>query len=212
MFHYPNENLFKKYEDINKEYEEKTARLSRVINLLKNMVNLVENVPQEKNPSELTKKLNLLKELVWLEELKQFDETREAVKRYDSPEEWEIEIELHEDYEQMVLPGCGPEEKTVHREKKKVNFLMFRRERTFVKTTATRQMAEVLQDSDNKWLSDFHRYLCTNAGKKAGKRQMAEKLAEWVCEHPLQLFLAADESSARLSKKLPDRKRVKSCQ
>lgn len=205
MFNYSYENLFKKYEDLNKEYEEKTARFSRVINLLKNMVNLVESIPQEKNPSAITKKLNLLKELVWLEELKQFDETREAVKNYDSPEEWEIEIELHEDYEQMVLPGCGPEEKTVHKEKKKVNFLMFRRERTFVKTAATRQMAEVLQDSDNKWLSDFHRYLCTNEGKGA-KRLMAEKLAEWVCAHPLQLFLAADESSARLIKKIAGQK------
>ena len=201
-----NENLLKSYEELNKEYEEETTKLSQVINLLKKMVNLVENGSQEKNPSEITKKLNLLKELVWLEQLKQFDETREAAKKYDSPEEWEIEIELHEDYEQMVLPGCSPEERTVHRVKRKVNLRMFRRERTFVKTAATRQMAEILQDLDHKWLSDYHRYLCTDIGKKSGKRMMAEKLVEWIYEYPLQLSLALDESSIRLLNKISDLK------
>ena len=106
----------------------------------------------------------------------------------------------------MSLPGCEPEEKTVHRKKKKVTSQMFRRERTFVKMAAARQMTEVLQDLDNKWLSDFHRYLGTDIGKKAGKRLMAEKLVEWVCEYPLQLLLALDESSIRLLKKISEQK------
>lgn len=204
--------MFNDSNELNREYEEESARMSHMIHLLRKVIRQVQKEPKEEKTSEMSNKLNLMKEYVWLEELRRFDETRDAVDYYASPgsqllAEMEVEVESREeDYEQLVLPGCEPEEKTVHRKKKKVTSQMFRRERTFVKMAAARQMAEVLQDLDNKWLSDFHRYLGTDIGKKVGKRLMAEKLVEWVCEYPLQLLLALDESSIRLLKKISEQK------
>ncbi len=205
MFNLPNDNLLNKY-------KQETAKMSKVIDLLEKLVKRVENASREENPSEITNKLNLLQELVWMEEMQRFDETREIVRDYASSgdnllAETEVEVELPgEEYEQLVLPGCGPEEKTVYREKKKVTSPMFRRERTYLKASARRHWAEVLQELDQKWLSDFHKYLCTDTKKKGGKRLLAEKLAEWVCEYPLQLLLTLDESSVRLLRKISEQK------
>lgn len=205
MFNLPNDNLLNKY-------KQETAKMSKVIDLLEKLVKRVENASREENPSEITNKLNLLQELVWMEEMQRFDETREIVRDYASSgdnllAETEVEVELPgEEYEQLVLPGCGPEEKTEHREKKKVTSPMFRRERTYLKAAARRHWAEVLQELDQKWLSDFHKYLCTDTKKKGGKRLLAEKLAEWVCEYPLQLLLTLDESSVRLLRKISEQK------
>lgn len=212
MFNLANDNLLEKYKELGKEYEEETTRMKQMINLLKKMIRHVEDMPKEEKPSEIMNKLNLLKELVWLEELQGFDETREAVKAYYSHEndflrEMEIEVESGgEEYEQLVLPGCEPEEGTVYRKKKKVTPRMFRRDRPYRKAAATRRMAEIMQDLDHKWLSDFHRYLCTDIDKRAGIKVLAEKLSEWICEYPLQLLLALDESATRLLRKLAEQR------
>ena len=151
MFGLTNDNPLKKY-------EEENTKMSQMIDLLKRMIRHVQNTQQEETPSEMTNKLNLLKELVWLDEMQRFDETREIVRDYASSgdnllAETEVEVELPgEEYEQLVLPGCGPEEKTEHREKKKVTSPMFRRERTYLKAAARRHWAEVLQELDQKWL------------------------------------------------------------
>ena len=205
MFNLPNDNLLNKY-------KQETTKMSKIIDLFEKLVKRVENASREENLSEITNKLNLLQELVWMEEMQRFDETREIVRDYASSgdnllAETEVEVELPgEEYEQLVLPGCGPEDKTVHREKKKVTSPMFRRERTYLKAAARRHWAEVLQELDQKWLNDFHKYLCTDTKKKSGKRLLAEKLAEWVCEYPLQLLLALDESSVRLLRKISEQK------
>jgi len=213
MFGLTNDNPLKKY-------EEETTKMSQMIDLLKRMIRYVQNTPQEETPSEMTNKLNLLKELVWLEEMQRFDETREAVKACilsgnDLPAgisltEWEVEVEIRgEEYEQLVLPGCEPEPAEgngVHREKKKVTLRLFRRERTYVKTAEARQWAEILQDLDHKWLSDFHRYLNTDVAKNAKKAVLAQKLVEWIEEYPLQILLALDEPSVRLLKKTAEQK------
>ena len=73
MFNLPNDNLLNKY-------KQETAKISKIIDLFEKLVKRVENVSREENPSEITNKLNLLQELVWMEEMQRFDETREAVK------------------------------------------------------------------------------------------------------------------------------------
>ena len=62
MFNLPNDNLLNKY-------KQETAKMSKVIDLLEKLVKRVENASREENPSEITNKLNLLQELVWMEEM-----------------------------------------------------------------------------------------------------------------------------------------------
>lgn len=59
MFNLPNDNLLNKY-------KQETAKMSKVIDLLEKLVKRVENASREENPSEITNKLNLLQELVWM--------------------------------------------------------------------------------------------------------------------------------------------------
>lgn len=195
-------NLLNDYAEMEEEYK----NVLKAMNLMKNFIQELGHFPEKGKQSEMDKKRLLLKELVWLREMGQFGSQKDFLEKHTSELELEVTSEIHEeDYEQLALPGFEAEQGKIRRAKKRISVSLFKERGCYRKTAAQRTQIKILADHSKKWLLDSHKYLITeSSASRDGKDALADALAEWVTEYPLQLLLTLSRSDIRLLKKVSD--------
>lgn len=183
------------------EYNEK--ELAQMAYLMKRFIKKLQRFPEQSKQSEMDKKLLLLQNCIYIGELQRISKGEDIKLQAFNAPEVEVEVEVHEEeYEQLALPGCTAEPGKTEKRKKKVSVALFQKENAFVLTEAQRGHSAVLVTHGKQWLLDLHKYMGTGIPVKTGKEVLAEKLSEWMCTYPLQLFLAMGEMAYKLLNRL----------
>lgn len=203
----------RKDEEINellREYEynsEKFNNIQKTLGLLKNYLKSMGRFPEKAKQSEMDKKLLMVKELTWINEIKRVPGNQELLKEHMAEAEIEVDVEIHEeDYEQLSLPGCEAERGEIRKVKKKISISSLTENKCHRKAAAKRGIGEILEDHSKQCLLDYNKYLGTDVPAKSSKETLAKGIEEWITRYPLQLLLTFSRSTIKLLRKLMDMK------
>lgn len=203
----------RKDEEINellREYEynsEKFNNIQKTLGLLKNYLKSMGRFPEKAKQSEMDKKLLMVKELTWINEIKRVPGNQELLKEHMAEAEIEVDVEIREeDYEQLSLPGCEAERGEIRKVKKKISISSLTENKCYRKAAAKRGIGEILEDHSKQCLLDYNKYLGTDVAAKSSKETLAKGIEEWITRYPLQLLLTFSRSTIKLLRKLTDMK------
>lgn len=180
--------LKKQQEELRKEQE-----------LLMQLYRIINARDSKKKQSENDSMILLMREIVWLSELKENPAIWEKV--HDCMEMEPVTVEVEEDasaYKQMTLFGMENAAEKPKKKKRKVSVNMFLEEGCFIKGQREPEMNGVLLRHDKATLMDYLKYMAVDVPQKANLKILAQTLEACLCSDPLRLLPALPESTVKI--------------